>query len=456
MNLRIASRLLLRGQVGVQLMLAMLLALAIGLGLLPLSDFGSRGYFLQLALAAVAVMFWWLLAGARLLGFAWQARQLRMPRAMAHLRPCLLLGTCLTLLVPTLAWAAQGQDALLGFAALAAAACLGVLWISTPPWATFAVIAAGVLLQYLPMPTGFDADAMAPAHWLLALAIGAGALTAMLWARIFRNGPPAGEWSVPLGLSFGGVPVTHATTPRPGSGFVLALPHRIPDGLRGNPRGALSVALGPGLDRNLRAFAGEQLWILAVIAAWLLLYWGKPMEGGNLVALVFPAIILASQLTLPAIRAWALSRRPAHGLADLALLPGLTVPGEHRADTLVRTLATRQAMSLLTALVLLTGYGGLLDAPAVYHATLAGIGIVGAPLGLSLALFGLRGKIGGSWLVPVIGLYWIGALAMMMMVMSAPGRAWLWIVVVGCGVFSLLCVPAMRALSRQPHPYLAH
>src|SRR5690606_28670103 len=129
MNLRIASRLLLRGQVGVQLMLAMLLALAIGLGLLPLSDFGSRGYFLQLALAAVAVMFWWLLAGARLLGFAWQARQLRMPRAMAHLRPCLLLGTCLTLLVPTLAWAAQGQDALLGFAALAAAACLGVLWI---------------------------------------------------------------------------------------------------------------------------------------------------------------------------------------------------------------------------------------------------------------------------------------------------------------------------------------
>src|SRR5690606_13494353 len=121
-----------------------------------------------------------------------------------------------------------------------------------------------------------------------------------------------------------------------------------------------------GFARDLRSWTLEHLWLLAVIFTWLLLFIGKPMEGGDRVALVFPAVIVAMQMGLPVLRLSALARPHAQGLHELALLPGLHVPGQSAADTLSRVLLRRQSMAFLATVGAMSAYGWLAGAAARY------------------------------------------------------------------------------------------
>lgn len=463
MNVRLLAtlRLTFGGQRVMQIALAALIAAALALSLLLPGRSAQKLQILQLTLTGIAVVFWWLLAGSRLLSFAYHARQLRIPRPLAHLPQSLAAGLALTVLLPTLLWTALGSDPWLCLAVLALCACAGLFWASMPPWLMFLALGVGLLSRFLPELPQIHWPTLPAPLYPAALAALLAALTALFWSRVFRRGAPARAWSLPIALALGmiGENVEDQQLRQQQAGWLhqASLSGGVPDGLRHRPRAALSLALGPGFGCSLRTLAVENLWLLGVVGVWLLLYAGKPMEGGNRVGLAFPALMVAFSVSLPALRLWTLYRRPSLGLHELALLPGLAAHGESRAGSLVRVLMRRQAVSLLISLSLMFAYGVLLRAPAGYYTALLWIGAASAMLACWLAMLVTRRRVGGALLL-LSGLA-AGIAGMLTMTTAVAGNAPGWLLPAwagACVVLLLLYGFALQALRRLPHPFLAN
>ncbi len=452
----LAPRLLLGGQRAVRIALAALVAAALVLSLFDIAS--AKRQTLQLLLTGIAVLFWWMLTGSRVLGFAFHARQLRIPRPLAHLPSTLLIGVMLSVPLPALLWAALGSDLPLSLAALALAAGMGLFFAVMPPWLVFALLGAGLLARVLPVP----ALALQPPSPTAGMALAGAALatiSALLWARLFRHGMPARAWSVPIALSLqaalGESPADQPARQQQAGLMHLLQGTRIPAGLAREPDTALALALGPGFGAGWRALLLENAWLLGVALSWLLLYSGEELRGGNLVALAFPALMVAFSAAMPALRLWTLYHRPALGLHELALLPGLARPGGH-ADALARALTRRQLMSLLASLALMSAYGWLLGAPAPYHWALLWIGATSMMLAAWLALRRARqASVGVAGPLLIVGAG-VAALATMSAVTGDRAPAWLMPAWCGaCAVLALLRGLELAALKRLPHPFLA-
>lgn len=447
--------LLFGGQRVAQVALAAFVVVALVLSLL-LED---KREALQLLLTGFASLFWWLLAGARLLGFAYHALQLRVPRPLAHLPLTLLTGLSLTVLLPALLWWSLGSDFWSCLAVLALCASLGLFWASMPPWLMFAIIGGGILLQTLVQWPDSGPETWLMPHYLATLAAVLSALSTWFWVRIFRNGAPTNTWSLPIALALELIGENMDGRPigQQQGGWMQQMGiGRIPDGLHDKPRAALSLALGPGFGWGLRSVIVESLWLVLIAALWLWLYAGKPLEGGNRIGLVFPVIMVVFSASMPMLRIWGLYRHPSRGLHELALLPGLEIPGEHRADSLAFAILRQQAIALSISLVLMSGYGWILHAPPVYYLTLLCVGLANAIFTAWLALLSARRRLNGGLLLLVLATLWITATATSVATSIGHAPAWLlptWTVV---GVLLLpVCAASRTTLKQQPHPYLS-
>lgn len=441
---------------------AMVLASA-GIGpLLAWLDLGDQAARGGLLASAILTLFWAMLAGARLLALAAGAAQERLPywRRQAWLQG--LMAAALGVLLPATLHAAAAPGIALGYAlaGLGAGAALGLLWVSMPPWLMWVFIAASAGLRWLPgeLDDSTLEGWMASPVLLGATALALLGMSAACWVGLARRRTPAGQWSTPLALAFGrpagamGSP-WHATRSGAGAGL-LAQDTPVGTGLHREPGQALAIALGPGFGRNTAGnVLAAQGPMLAVAALWLLLGSGA---GGKLhVGLMFAPLMVLSAALAPLVRLHSLFWRPALGLHELALLPGLPrQPARWLSGLLVRQMIVRG----LPTLAVMAGFGLAIDAPRPYYPLLLWSSAAGAALlaGATVACLHWRA---GRWIPLGLAMLLVVALVAGMLVgLRTPALpAWLhgaWSLALLAGV--VVHLGAVGRLRHLPHPWLQH
>ncbi|KAF1695783.1 hypothetical protein CSC62_10090 [Pseudoxanthomonas jiangsuensis] len=411
---------------------------------------------LGLMLSAVFTMFWAMLAGARLIALTVHAARLRLPHTGRQALLCGLAAAVLVVLVPALIMTmATGGGFALAAAALAAATALGLFWVSMPPWMMWVLIASGVAARWLP---GSLDDATARA-WLgsplfiAALAALLFAASASCWWWIARRPRPQGTWSTPMALAL----------PADGRGSLeqaqqanwnsplFALDTPIGSALHREPQQALAIALGPGFGRGtLRNVLATQGPIVAVALFWLLL--GNTTGGRGHIGLAFAPLMVLSTAFAPMIRLQTLFWRPALGLHELALLPGLPA---RPAPSLAAQLGRQAIVRSLPALAVMAGFGLAVDAPRGYYLMLMWTCAGSLFLMSGATLLSLRSRPGRWACAALVVALILGLMATMLATMRGDPPSWLhtaWSLVLIAGV--LLQGAALARLRALPHPWL--
>lgn len=323
--------------------------------LLPLLEIGQRKAVpLALVLCACLVMFWAMLAGARLVGTRLLAARLQLPHAGAQAARQALLMVALGALVPATLLALSGGPAMaLGLPALLAALLLGVFWVTMPPWLMWLLMAGGYgLNQVLAGP----ADSSAAQPLLLCFSAGLAVAVAGFCWRMLRR-PATRTWATPIAQLLANGQLTPSSSGQADAGaslFAPATPVSTP--LREHPDQALAIALGPGFGRTgLRGVLTTQLPVLAVAALWLFLF--NDADGAP-VAWGFAPLMVVSVALPPIMRLHTLARVPALGLHEPALLPGLPRrPAEALATLLMGQMLLRALPALLVMAITLALLG---------------------------------------------------------------------------------------------------
>lgn len=214
---------------------------------------------------------------------------------------------------------------------------------------------------------------------------------------------------------------------------------------------ALGVALGPGFGRHsLRNVLVAQVPIVGVAAFWLLLGTG----GGDRphIGLAFAPLMVLSTAFAPVVRLQTLFWRPALGLHELALLPGL--PGRP-ALSLAAQLGRQAIARALPALAVMAAFGLAVDAPRAYYHLLLWSSAACLFLLSGGTLLSLRSQ-AGRWACAALGLL-LALLSVGGMLVALRGEppAWLhtaWSAALLAGV--VLQGVAQERLKALPHPWL--
>ncbi|MBN8224383.1 MAG: hypothetical protein J0L89_06170 [Xanthomonadales bacterium] len=415
--------------------------------------------YLALTLAAMLTMFWAMLAGGRLLGICVTASALRLPHWRRPLLACACVAMGGVVLLPALVHALSSHiDLALAVSALAAGMAAGLLWTSMPPWTMFALIAAGVPASRLLV--GIDDDAVAAVLLSPALLPGLTVLllaaAALCWAWIGKRRGAMGTWSTPMAVAFARSGFASLDQAQQDSYNSRLFMQDTPVGseLRRHPQQALAIALGPGFGRStFKSMLGTQGPIVAVALFWLLLGTG---DGKVHVGLQFAPIMVMSVAFAPMIRLQSLFARPAMGLHELALLPGL--PRNAAASLSGHML--RQAIGRgLPALAVMAGFGLAVGAPRPYYHLLLWIFAAGMLLLAASTLLSLHSRVArwgcGALMVALI----LAVLASMMVATGSKftAPAWLlpaWSAATLAG--AVLHGWALARLKALPHPWLAN
>jgi hypothetical protein len=433
------------------------LGMAIG-PLLALTGAIPRGkaFGLGLVLAATCTMFWSMVAGGRLLGIFLQSIRLRLPHVGRQSLRCGVVALVLAVLLPALVYAGGGYA--LAVAALAAGAALGLLWVSIPPWTMWVLIALGVGARWLPVSIDdatWTAWFTSPASLAWA-ALAMLAASALCWRWLAMRGDTGspGPWSTPLALAFAAIPAAPGAPAGLGAP-ALGLDTPVGSDLRREPGQALRIALGPGFGRTtLKALLLTQGPIVAVILFWLLLGTGSSGNVAREMGLKFAPLLALSTAFAPMMRLQTLYLRPALGLHELALLPGL--PARAPARTLATQLLRQMLVRILPAMALLAGFGLLMRAPPAYHhmllwTTFASAALIGSMVLLSLHSAVMRWTSIG--VITVITLAMLATMAILPQSADPPGwlvPAWSLALLAGATLWNL----AVARLRARPHPWL--
>jgi len=427
-----------------------LLALA---GVLP----REKAFILGLVLAATCTMFWSMVAGGRLLGVFLQSIHLWLPHVGRQSLRCGTVALVLAVLLPALVHAGGGTGYALAVAALAAGAALGLLWVSIPPWTMGVLIALGVGARWLPV----SVDDATWTAWFTSPAGLAWATLAMLltsalcWRWLATRGDTGSPdpWSTPLALAFAAIAAAPGSPAGLGSP-ALGLDTPVGSDLRREPGQALCIALGPGFGRTtLKALLLTQGPIVAVILFWLLLGTGSSGNVAREMGLKFAPLLALSTAFAPMMRLQTLYLRPALGLHELALLPGL--PTRAPARSLATHLLRQMLARTLPALALLVGFGLFMRVPAAYYHLLLWTTLGSASLIAGMVLLSLHSTAMRWACIVVIAVVTLAMLATMALPNASKPPAWLvpaWslTLLAGVAVWSL----AVARLRARPHPWL--
>jgi len=432
--------------------------LLLGPALGPLLAWASapgRAFQLGLVLCAVCTVFWAMLAGARLVALFLGAWQLRTPRVRQHALACGAAALAMVVVVPALVLAATTSGSFaMAAAVLAAALALGLFWVSMPPWAMWPLLALGVGARWLP---GWVDEALlrAALHPGAIALVAAGLLgaCAACWAWMAARPRDPGTWSTPLSLTMarGGLDPSGLARQPYAETSLLTPDTPVGSALRRAPQEALAIALGPGFGRHsLRNVLVAQVPIVGVAAFWLLLGTG----GGDRphIGLAFAPLMVLSTAFAPVVRLQTLFWRPALGLHELALLPGL--PGRP-ALSLAAQLGRQAIARALPALAVMAAFGLAVDAPRAYYHLLLWSSAACLFLLSGGTLLSLRSQ-AGRWACAALGLL-LALLSVGGMLVALRGEppAWLhtaWSAALLAGV--VLQGVAQERLKALPHPWL--
>lgn len=409
---------------------------------------GPRFYGLGLVVAAILTMFWSMLAGSRLIALFSTCARLQMPGSGRQALASAAAAAALVVVLPGQVIALAGAgSAPLAMAALAFGLALGLFWVSMPPWLMWPLMALGVLGRWLP---SLPAD-MTAAQLLQPAPVGLAALlmlvvSALYWKRIARRQAWGNSWNMPLAIVVsGGAP---ARTPHEQSLLTAETP--VDPDLARAPRQALGIALGPGFGRNsLRNLLVAQVPVIGVAAFWLLLDTGS---GNPHVGLTFGPFMVLSAGLAPLIRLQALFWRPALGLHELALLPGLPA---RPATALAAQLAVQVLVRALPALAVMAGFAALVGAEGGYFPLLAWTSLGSLALLWGSALLTLHSTPARWACVAMTVLLTLGLLVLMTVTARLGTPAWLPLAGAGAVLAGILLHwLAIARMRRMPHPWL--
>ena len=418
----------------------------------------DKGAYAGLVLAAMSVMFWTMVAGGCLVALCATAAAQRLPRWHRQAWRCGVAALAMAVLLPA---ALQAQGSPVGFglaaAALAAGAALGLFFVSMPPWLMWVMIGMGMAARWLPG----EVDGATLQAWLVSpRAVGVVALAllaacAACWAWLWARRDSLGPWSKPIALAITtasgtGIQAQQAAYASPM--FMMDTP--VGSDLRRAPQQALAIALGPGFGRSTaRSLLATHGPVVAVALFWLLLGTGAGPGEKFHVGLTFAPLMVLSTALAPMIRLQALYWRPALGLHELALLPGLP---RQPAASLSGQLGRQTIARILPPLAVMAGFGLAVDAPPAYYPLLFWISaacaflLAGATL---LSLHSRAGRIACATLMVLLTIAVIAAMAIGVRATQTP--AWLQTaasIALLAGV--VLYGAALARLKALPHPWL--
>lgn len=419
----------------------------------------GKAFLLALSLATILTLFWAMLAGSRLLALFLNSSRLRLPGWGRQARLVAAAATLLAVVAPALLLTATlpGSFAM-AVAALAAGAAVGLFWVSMPPWLMWVLLGASAAVATIGWPGGME-DPELPAWLASPAAIGLLALAvlganAACWTWLFRLRQAPGQWSAPLALLVASS--TRGTLEQAQQAHwnssLFAMDTPVGSDLHRNPQQTLAIALGPGFGRTtLKGALATHGPIFAVVLFWALLDAGT--DGKFSVGLVFAPLMVLSTALAPVLRLQTLFQRPALGLHELALLPGLP---RRPAVSLSGQLGRQMLGRGLPALAMMAGYGLTVGAPRLYYLLLIWICAAGLFLLAGAALLSLHSRI-ARWATAALAvLLTLAAIASMLAAGTmTPAPAWLhpaWSVVLIAGV--TLHGIALARLKALPHPWL--
>lgn len=438
--------------------LVLVLGVVAGLLLSALTGPGHGQITLLLALPAMFTMFWAMLTGGRLLAMCISSAALRLPQWRGQALRCGLAAVAIGVVLPAAVIALVSPTGFaLAVAALAVGMGIGLFWASMPPWSIFVLFPAGLALDRLADGAGSSAISMllrSPAMFLAGLALVSLAASALCWWWLSRyRGAALGAWSRPLAIAF-----TQSTRQLLEQGQqdnwnsrLFALDTPVGSDLRHHPQQALAIALGPGFGRGtLRNVLATQGPIVAVAVFWLLR--GNTTGGRGHIGLAFAPLMVLSTAFAPMIRLQTLFWRPALGLHELALLPGLPA---RPAPSLAAQLGRQAIVRSLPALAVMAGFGLAVDAPRGYYLMLMWTCAGSLFLMSGATLLSLRSRPGRWACAALVVALILGLMATMLATMRGDPPSWLhtaWSLVLIAGV--VLQGAALARLRALPHPWL--
>jgi hypothetical protein len=408
-------------------------------------------------MVAAALGFWWFLGASRALPLCLDLAAEAAPRlrragltALATQAACSLLPAIALLI----AFGIEPSRALL---VCWTAALTGLLAASLPSVAVLLLFGLAMATQVLSqqLAPGLDGlDGIFGQLTLAQVALLLSVVSAMLWWRVLRGGPPAGVFRQSLATVMhraGGFREQNAI----GEGrFALWLHSGAPAALPTSTTARLARTLGrPFHTSGWRALLKERTPDLAVLALWLLL--SSSTKVG--VFATFAPLLMMSYALLPALRLYQLGQRPSAELSELALLPGLppaTVQAKALATLCWQSALRAVASSGLLFLLFLLWIG----ASTTSLLQLVAAMVAGVAFGYGGALWIASGRSRGVALTAVLALgLWVFGSGIVMSKASLPahfGQP----VLLSWAVFALVAYTAAwlarPALQRLPHPFL--
>ena len=441
---------------------------------LPLLNLGKdkdMTSIMALVLTGVMVAFWTTVTGIRLIALTLHAAQLRLPRvrlqALYHGMTALLLVVLIPALLLTLAGSYSLAINLLG---LTLAVLASLLWISEPPWLmlTLAVAAPALLLPTMVFTTR-QIDAHSSVTYTVSLLLFFAVMLILMlaglawcWRYMARHRHSGLGWStaLPLILANGSHNALTKVQQSQFNSSWLTANTPISHDLLQQPQLALGIAVGPGFGRaTLKNFLLSQSTVWVVAALWLLLAISFGESGHNAVhrfALLYAPILALFAPLIQTMRLLALTRTPAMGLHELALLPGLPHPAAPALSTL---LMRQMLLNFLPALAAIAGVGLLLDAPRPFYPLLFWSGFAGLMWlhGIGLGLFASRNlsSVVRNAKLALITLFAVAVAVSMGIGLRDHPPSWLlpaWYMALIAGTF--VSVFAQYRLRKLPHPWL--
>lgn len=417
-------------------------------------------------MGALLNLFWWVVAGARLLGLGLAADDLKLPCGNRQTNRLLVTATIVTVALPATVSAMIGLSFPLILLAMLIGAGTGVLCSLVPPWTMAIPLTAFFLILKFAIPDFVSMLSHDPLKYLTFAFLLCLLLNVLAYRKLPRGQSEfVSPWKQPMVLSmqmvgYGeAIQRNQAALQSSNLGWMqgVALPD-VPGDLKRRKIAALSLALGPGFARGRM---DARTWLASIAPpAFVFWVWTLLVEDGTnstRILLLWLAVLMSALASAKHAQSiYMLRIRPQLGMHELALLPGLSKNGE-AATAFSKLLTQRILASSLPMLMLSFGVGLWLDAPLVFFHLAIWMTFTGMFLMNASVLVNLRFKLPSLILWLPLGLYVVATLWTTLAVMRPvesrpdwPTTAWS----LGLIMATIAWLTALELLKRRPHPWL--